>query len=87
MHFPPGRGWRTGGFSSDRSVKLQSNAVRVSAVSVAVTRKQVDSPVSTVSDCVAVNDGGVLQRNSQAQSGPPLWGGGASIEDWDICVV
>ena len=38
-------------------------------MSVEVTRKRVDSPVSTVSDCVGVDVGGVLQRNSQAQSG------------------
>ena len=56
---------------------LQSDAVRVYAVSVDVNRKRVDRPVSTVPDRVGNDVTGVLQHNSQVQSenSLPLWCG------------
>ena len=58
-------------------------------MSVDVTWKRVDNPVSTVPDSVNVDISGVLQRDSQAQSGSglPLWGGGGLRPVWIVVLL
>ena len=74
--------------STLQSVGLQSGEVRVSTVSVNVTRRRVDGTMSIVSDGVEVDDGNMTPRNSrtQSRSGLPLWGGGGRVRSLWIVV-
>ena len=70
---------------------LQSGELRVSAVSVEVTRKRVDQTMSTVSDSVEVDAGDVSHRDSWAwsrsRSDLPLRGGGGVRLVWIVLLV